>query len=132
EPAWTLEFVRYDGKLKYWFGRDPKLVYCSGGGGPTLARARADEQKEFAPKSEWKRDVAKAKQPLDGEAAYAYELVAPDPAHEGAQRELRETFALYRGDTWRVTIAGDPLALELAADDLAFLLATFRFGRPGG
>jgi hypothetical protein len=132
EPAWSLEVVRYDGKLQYWFGRDPRLVYCSGGGGPTLARARADEQKGFAPKSEWKHDVAKAKQPLDGEGAYSYELLRPDPAREGATTEMRETFALHRGDTWRVTIEGDPAALETAAEDLAFLLSTFRFEKTGG
>jgi hypothetical protein len=132
EPAWSLEVVRYDGKLQYWFGRDPRLVYCSGGGGPTLARARADEQKGFAPMSEWKHDVAKAKQPLDGEGAYSYELLRPDPAREGARIEMRETFALHRGDTWRVTIEGDPAALETAAEDLAFLLSTFRFVKPGG
>jgi len=133
EPAWKLEVVRYDAKLEYWFGRDPRLVYCSGGGGPTLARARADEQKEFAPKSEWKRDVAKAGRPLDGESAWAYELLRPDAAHEGGKIELHETFALHRGDTWRITVEGDPNALALAADHLAFLLATFRFGgKPGG
>jgi hypothetical protein len=132
EPAWKLEVVRYDSKLQYWFGRDPRLVYCSGGGGPTLARARADEQKEFAPKSEWKRDVAKAGRPLDGETAWAYELLRPDGAREAGKTELQETFALHRGDTWRVTVEGDPNALALAADDIAFLLATFRFGGKSG
>ena len=131
-PAWKLEVVRYDSKLQYWFGRDPRLVYCSGGGGPTLARARADEQKEFTPKSEWKRDVAKAGRPLDGESAWAYELLRPDAAREGGKSELHETFALHRGDTWRVTVEGDSNALEQAAEHLAFLLATFRFGGKQG
>ena len=40
DPPLTVEIYRYDQKLKYWFGRDPRLVYSSGGGGATLGRAR--------------------------------------------------------------------------------------------
>jgi hypothetical protein len=128
DPELEIEVFRYAGELKYWFGKDPKIVYCTGSGGPTLARARADEQRDLVPKSEMKQDVEKAKQPLGGETCYVYELARPDVDHPGRTVALRELFVLHRGDTWRMTFRGPPLALDLAADDLAFLRATFRFG----
>jgi hypothetical protein len=123
----SLEVFRYAGEIKYWFGRDPKIVYCSGSGGPTLARARADEQRDLVPKTEMKLDVERAKAPIGGETCYVYELARPDPDHAGRTVALREYFVLHHGDTWRLTVTGPPLALELAADDLEFIRASFRF-----
>jgi hypothetical protein len=128
DPEISIEVFRYAGEIKYWFGKDPKIVYCSGSGGPTLARARADEQRDLVPKSEMKLEVGKAKAPLGGESCYVYELLRPDPARAERTVALREYFALHRGDTWRLSITGPPLALELAAADLEFLRASFRFG----
>lgn len=129
EPELSIEVFRYAGELKYWFGKDPKIVYCSGSGGPALARARADEQRDLVPKSEMKLEVGKAKAPLGGESCWVYELLRPDAAHDGRMVALREYFALHRGDTWRLTVTGPPAAFELAADDLEFLRASFRFER---
>jgi hypothetical protein len=129
DPELSIEVFRYAGELKYWFGKDPKIVYCSGSGGPALARARADEQRELVPKSEMKVEVGKAKAPLGGETCWSYELLRPDAAHDGRIVALRELFVLHKGDTWRFTITGPPPALELAADDLEFVRASFRFER---
>lgn len=129
DPELAIEVYRYAGELKYWFGKDPKIVYCSGSGGPALARARADEQRDLVPKSEMKVEVGKAKALLGGETCWVYELLRPDAAHDGRIVALRELFVLHKGDTWRLTITGPPPALELAADDLEFLRASFRFER---
>jgi len=126
EPALAVEVQRYDQKLKYWFGRDPRIVYCSGGGGPTLGRARADEQQEFHAKAVFTRPFGKRALEISGTATYEFELAWPDPADPARTIALREHFLLHRGDTWRISIRGSPLAFKLAQSDLDWLLATFR------
>lgn len=129
DPPLAVEVYRYDQKLKYWFGRDPRLVYSSGGGGATLGRARADEQQDLHRDAARIREFDRSEHEIDGEKAWEYELSWPDPADPQKTLGLREVFFLHRGDTWRITIGGSPLAQQLAADDLAWLLARFRITR---
>lgn len=129
DPPLAVEVYRYDQKLKYWFGRDPRLVYSSGGGGATLGRARADEQQDLHPGAIRVREFDRAAHEIDGEKAWEYELSWPDPADPQKTAGLRELYVLHRGDTWRITIGGSPLAQQVAADDLAWLLARFRLTR---
>jgi hypothetical protein len=127
-PKLEVEVYRYDQKLKYWFGRDPKIVYSTGGGGPTLGRARADDEKDQHPQSTLTRPFEKSKVELGG-PTYEYELAWPDPEDPGRTRALRELFTLHRGDTWRVTITGSPLDLDLARDDVEWLLSGFELAK---
>jgi hypothetical protein len=129
DPPLAVEVYRYDQKLKYWFGRDPRLVYSSGGGGATLGRARADEQQDLHANSTRVREFDRSARELDGEKAWQYELSWPTPDDPQKTAGLREIFFLHRGDTWRITVAGSPLALQLAADDVDWLLARFRLAR---
>ncbi|MBL8840091.1 MAG: hypothetical protein JNL90_01015 [Planctomycetes bacterium] len=129
DPQLAVEVYRYDQKLKYWFGRDPRLVYSSGGGGSTLGRARADEQHDFHARCQLVREFERSGRSIDGESAWEYEIAWPD-ADDGARTlGLRELFVLHRGDTWRITVAGAPLAQQLAADEIEWLLAQFEFAR---
>lgn len=129
DPPLAIEIYRYDQKLKYWFGRDPRLVYSSGGGGATLGRARADEQQDLHPRAERVRAFERSDHEVDGEHAWEYELAWPDPDDASRTLGLRELFVLHRGDTWRLTIAGSPLAQQTAAEDLTWLIERLRFER---
>jgi hypothetical protein len=123
----TVTAQRYDQKLTYWFGRDPKLVYTKGGGGPTLGKARADEQKELHAKSEFVRAFDASRQSLGGETTFDYELAWSDPQDATKATTLREYFALRRGDTWRLSIEGASNDVRLASGDLDWIVANFRF-----
>jgi hypothetical protein len=125
DPLVAVEVFRYDQKLTYWFGRDPKLVYTSGGGGATLGRARADEQQDLHAGATRVRDFDRSAREIAGEKAWEYELSWPDPDDKQKTMGQRELFLLHRGDTWRITLVGSPLAQQVAADDIAWLLARF-------
>jgi len=129
DPLVAVEIYRYDQKLTYWFGRDPKLVYTSGGGGATLGRARADEQQDLHAGATRVRDFDRSPRDVAGEKAWEYELSWPDPADRQKTMGQRELFFLHRGDTWRITLVGSPLAQQVAADDLAWLLTRFAVAR---
>jgi hypothetical protein len=126
-PEVAVEVYRYDQKREYWFGRDPKSVKTSGGGGPTLGRARAEDLADQHANASFTRPFAKSRVPLGGATAYEHELAWPDPDDATRTRAVRELFVLHRGDTWRLTIAGTSPALEQAKSDVEWLLATFRF-----
>ncbi len=123
-PPVEVRASRYDGRIRYWFGEEPRLLFIPGGNPTILARSRYQDLVLEKPGAEGRVSPRESKLALGGRDTTWFELTYVDPTSNAPQAPnvVREYFLQSRGNTHRWSVEGATTAIALVEDELAWML----------
>jgi len=125
-----VEVHRYDHRVRYWFGEEPRTHFVQGSSATGLARARAADMVVEKPEARLLVEPRRSAQELGDQTTTEYVVRHLTKKENGKPVEYREYHVVHRGNAHRLTIEGPPKALESLDAELRWILATFTFHSP--
>jgi len=120
---------RYDQRVEYWFGEQPRTLFVPGGAAPELAKARFADFLVELPEAR-AVEAPHTLPRVPGRPAMTAFTVRHAAADGAGEWELREVHAVHRGNAHRLTIEGAPERLSALAPELSWILETWSFHEP--
>ena len=126
-PWAQVEVFRYDARIDYTFGQEPKIAFLPGGNFESIAAARFADLKVELPEARELEALTEDRGLLPGQNASRYSL---SYASDAGRKVISEVFLRHRGNTVRITAECLESDLRVLTEELHWLRQTVEFPAP--